>query len=347
MQRMALAFVVVVIATLSTVVQAADRAALIIGNADYAVGRLANVANDARRIRDALTAIDFEVIAVSNADKGELLDAVDAFIARLSGNADAIGFVYYAGHGLQIDGVNYLVPLGADIRGESDVEAEAFDVRRLLWRLGDAGNQANVVVLDACRNNPFRSFFRSSLIGLGTISTPRNTLIAYATGPNQLAPDNGLYAQTLAEELVTPGLLLDRVFRNVANRVDKSTGGSQNPWLQLSAFPDVQLLPSSTPRREVVQPLIPTQMDLEVAQRMLGDLGFEPGPVNGAMGPATERALDRFQRAQGLPATGRLRFCDRGSSRSSASSYSRASACAASRWCVQRPSARRVFQRLQ
>ncbi len=252
-RRFALLVASLIASLVATTSIAAERVALVIANGAYATGRLDNVASDARRVRGALEAVGFDVIPVNDADKSDMLDAVEAFMSRLSRDPASIGFVYYAGHALQVEGVNYLISLKADIRSEHDLASEAFDVRRLLWRLGDATNKANVVVLDACRNNPFRSFVRSPRVGLGVITSPRNTLIAFSTGPNQLAPDNGVYAQTLADELRRPGVYLDRVFRNVANRVDRRSDGTQQPWLQMSAFPDVELLPGE-PLPQVARP---------------------------------------------------------------------------------------------
>jgi uncharacterized caspase-like protein len=175
------------------------RIALVVGNAAYAQAPLRNPTNDARAMGARLTALGFDVTTVVDADRRTLEGAIIEFTRKL--DEDTAGLFYYAGHGLQLRGRNYLVPVDAAFDHESEVRIQAVDVDLVLSEMEWAGNRLNIVILDACRNNPFERRFRGSASrGLAAIDAARGTLIAYATAPGAVAADgsgdNGLYTRS-------------------------------------------------------------------------------------------------------------------------------------------------------
>ncbi len=208
------------------------RIALVIGNAAYASSPLRNPANDARAMAETLRGLGFHVLAHQNLGEKGMKRAIQEFGDRLRGGG--VGVFFYAGHGIQVAGRNYLVPIDAQIRTELDVDIEAIDVARVLARMDEARNRLNIVVLDACRDNPFGRSFRSSSRGLAAIDAPSGTLIAYATAPGKLASDgegqNGLYTGELVRAMREPGVKLEDVFKRVRQAVRTSTKGEQIPW---------------------------------------------------------------------------------------------------------------------
>ncbi len=208
------------------------RVALVVGNAAYPSSPLRNPVNDARAMAQTLRALGFEVLARENAGEKDLKRAIEEFGDRLRGGG--VGLFFYAGHGIQVGGRNYLVPVDAQIRTERDVEIEAIDAARVLARMDEARNRLNIVVLDACRDNPFGRSFRSSARGLAAIDAPSGTWIAYATSPGKLARDgegaNGLYTGELLQAMRQPGLKLEDVFKRVRQAVRTKTKGEQIPW---------------------------------------------------------------------------------------------------------------------
>lgn len=211
------------------------RIALVIGNADYEVGRLRNPVNDARAMASTLKGLGFEVRELQNARQVELKRAIDEFGQSLrEAGRNAVGLFYYSGHGLQIAGRNWLVPIGARIRSERQAEYESVDLGRALGAMEEAGNLVNIVVVDACRDNPFARSFRSARKGLALIEAVSGTLIAYATAPGQTADDgqgaNGLYTGQLIRHMKTPGLKLEDVFKRARIEVERLSSGKQVPW---------------------------------------------------------------------------------------------------------------------
>ena len=187
---------------------AEQRFALIIGNAVYETSPLKNPVNDARAMAQTLTALGFQVILKENVNQVEMKRAVREFGEKIKNGG--IGLFYFAGHGVQVKGQNYLVPIGATITKEEEVEYEGVDVGFVMAQMDAAKNSMNIVILDACRNNPFARSYRSESNGLASISAPSGTLIAYATAPGSVASDgdgaNGLYTQELLFNLKTVGL---------------------------------------------------------------------------------------------------------------------------------------------
>ena len=192
------------------------RVALVIGNGDYDQGRLRNPVNDARAIAHALRGAGFEVIANENADRVAMYEAIIAFGDRLK-EIKGVGLFYFSGHGLQVQGKNFMVPLRARITSERMVETEAIDVNRVLGEMDAAQARVNIVILDACRDDPYTRSFRSGSRGLAQIDAPRGTLIAYATAPGKVAEDgtgpNSPYTSALVKHIAAPGLDIEKVFK--------------------------------------------------------------------------------------------------------------------------------------
>ena len=209
----------------------ASRVALVIGNADYRTMPLTNPLNDARAVADALSKLGFKVIRVENATQKQMFDGVRQFGDALKGG---VGLFYYAGHGVQVKGRNYLLPVDAAIEREDEVAYKAFDVGLVLEKMEAAKNPLNIVILDACRNNPFARSSRSATTGLAQIDAPTGSIVAFATAPGAEAADgtgrNGLYTTYLLQYMATPGLTVEDVFKRTRVAVKQGSGGRQIPW---------------------------------------------------------------------------------------------------------------------
>jgi uncharacterized caspase-like protein len=220
---------------------AESRVALVIGNAGYRhIPSLSNSAADARLMASTLKSLGFDLVgdgAQIDLDKSGLESVVRSFGSLLQG-AD-VGLFYYAGHGIQIRGSNYLVPVGANPMREADVDFELADVAIVLRQMEASGTRLNLVMLDACRNNPFGGrTLRSVDSGLAQMRAPEGTLISFATQPGNIALDgvdgNSPYTKALARNIRRPGLGVFDVFNEVGLTVKKTTGGQQQPWVSSS-----------------------------------------------------------------------------------------------------------------
>lgn len=213
------------------------RYALVIGNSDYQQRgwQLANPANDARLMAASLADVGFQVDLVLNASEDRMEEAFAAHGARLKGGGKgAVGLIYYAGHGVQSQGLNYLVPVDADARSEQDIWRQAPRLGDALRYVEDAGNAVNFVILDACRDNPLPSATRSAAGGLAEVKPARGLLISYSTAPGYVAYDgdgeNSAFAVALAQTLSQQNLIAEQVFKRVADSVNAATGGLQTPF---------------------------------------------------------------------------------------------------------------------
>lgn len=206
------------------------RVALVIGNSIYKDAPLKNPVNDARDMAAALRKLGFEVIEKTNVTQKEMNRAIVQFGEKL--RADTVALFFYAGHGIQVKGKNYLIPVDAQIQSEASIRAETVDVDGVLDQL--TVSSLNIVILDACRNNPFERRFRSIGGGLAQMDAPKGSLIAYATAPGKTAADgdsrNGLYTQELLKHIQTPDLPLEAVFKRVRVGVMTASGEVQTPW---------------------------------------------------------------------------------------------------------------------
>lgn len=211
---------------------AGKRVALVIGNGAYEKGPLRNPVNDALDMAENLRQLGFEVLKRENVDQRTMEEAIREFGKRLT--PGSVGLFYYSGHGIQVEGRNYLIPVDARIETESDVKYESVDAGRVLGKMEDAGNDLNIVMLDACRDNPFSKSFRSESRGLARMDAPSGSLIAYATAPGEVAADgtgrNGIFTKHLLKHMQTPGLTIERVLKRVRVDVTRETFERQVPW---------------------------------------------------------------------------------------------------------------------
>ncbi len=210
------------------------RIALVIGNGAYtSAPPLKTPPNDARDMAATLRTLGFDVVSGINVNQKDMKRLIREFGMKLKGGG-ASGLFYYAGHGVQSKGRNYLIPIDADIQSEAEVEDSGVDAGLVLNYMDDAQNGLNIVILDACRNNPFARSFRSATDGLAQVDAPTGTLIAYATAPGRVASDgtagNGLYTAELLKQMRVPGLSVTDMFMRVRGEVMKQTGNKQVPW---------------------------------------------------------------------------------------------------------------------
>ncbi len=217
------------------------RIALVIGNSAYPGAPLVNPANDARAMGDTLRGLGFIVVELRDAQKAQMADAIAKVRASLQGK-QGVGMLYYAGHGLQLDWQNYMVPVDARLSNAADVPAQTVNINSVIEAFKTAGNRMNILVLDACRDNPFAGTATGK--GLAQLDAPPGTFLAYATAPGNVAEDgdatggNGLYTQYLLEELKKPVAKIEDVFKRVRFNVRQKSQGRQIPWESTSLEDD-------------------------------------------------------------------------------------------------------------
>ncbi len=248
------------------------RIALVIGNGNYESGRLRNSVNDANDIAAALQKLDFSVILKNDAGHKEMETAIKELGKKLK--KDDVGLFFYAGHGVQIEGQNYLIPIGANIEEESDVKYRAVNLSRILDVMDSAGNRLNIIILDACRNNPYAKSFRSTSRGLAIVEkSPKDTLIAYSTSPNQVAIDgsgrNSPYTKALLDNMTILGIPIEQVFKKVRNCLDNATGGKQVPWYISSLGGDFYFNTERIKQSEEEKQLAEEKRRLEVERKAI------------------------------------------------------------------------------
>lgn len=226
------------------------RLALVIGNGNYKASILANPENDARDMKAALERYGFDVMQYENLNQSSMKQVMDEFGGRLK--SYDVGLFFYAGHGIQAKGYNYLIPVDADLRSEEQVEYDCVQADRILALMEASGTDMNIIILDACRNNPFeRSWTRSaSGRGLAYMNAPSGTLIAYATAPGSTASDgsgrNGLYTSAILECIKIPDMTILQMFQNVRSIVSSESQKQQIPWESTSLTGDFYFNPLVT-----------------------------------------------------------------------------------------------------
>lgn len=243
-------FLTILILFLSGAAQAKNqRFALVIGNSGYKAAPLKNPVNDAVDISRKLKQFGFQVTLKTNADLRQMERAIRKFGKTLRNGGT--GLFYFAGHGIQVKGNNYLIPIGAVLESEGDAKYEAVDAGLVLAKMEDAENNLNIVILDACRNNPFARSFRSSTPGLARMDAPTGSLVAYATAPGSVAADgygrNGVYTKYLLENMDKPGLTIEQVLKQVRIGVLKETRKKQVPWESSSLTGEFYFSSNKTP----------------------------------------------------------------------------------------------------
>ena len=219
---------------------AEQRVALVIGNAAYKESPLGNPFHDATDVAAALQEVGFRVILRRDADSRDMRRAVREFGAELR-RAD-VGLFYFAGHGVQVTGTNFLIPVGADIRSEADAEDQSLDVNYVLRTMEESQTKIRIVILDACRNNPYPRSFRSPARGLAPMTAVTGSVVAFSTAPGSLAADgdgrNGMYTKHLLASLRHPDSDILKVFQRTRAAVVRETGGRQIPWEATSLLGD-------------------------------------------------------------------------------------------------------------
>lgn len=266
--------------------QMQSRIALVIGNGAYADAPLRNPANDAKDIAAKLRDLGFQVIERLDADRQTMRLALREFEQQLR-QQRGVGLFYYAGHGVQIKGQNYLIPVGVDIRQEFEIPDEGVDADAVLRAMESADNGLNIVILDACRNNPFARSLGSR--GLARMDGPAGTFIAYATAPGAISLDgsagrNSPYTRSLLAAMSIPGLGLEQIFKQVLVAVEQETGGRQIPWVASSLRGDFYFIPP-TPAQPPTLPATPAPASAPIAP-----VQPSPDPRTGEPTPATRHS---------------------------------------------------------
>jgi uncharacterized caspase-like protein len=231
--RKAILFLLLLFLIAPNIVLAKERRiALVIGNGAYKDSPLKNPVNDATDISAVLVELDFKVIIRTDATLRQMEESLDSFWSELK--AGGVGLFYYAGHGLQVQGRNYLVPVDANVVVEQDVKYRCMDAGLVLGRMEAAENELNLVFLDACRNNPFARSFRSGSRGLARMDAPTGSLVAFSTAPGSVAADgrgrNGIFTAALLKRIKTPGVSVNDLLMTVRKDVVENTGKKQVPW---------------------------------------------------------------------------------------------------------------------
>jgi len=245
---------------------AQQKYALVIGNGNYTgISKLTNPVNDANDVSAALQGLGFTVDKVLDGNLDQMESAISRLKNRLSIEKNSYGFFFYAGHGVQSNGSNYLLPVNANIPSENALKERAVSLQYMMSELNDAGNDLNIIVLDACRDNPF-GWARSGNRGLALVSAPVGSIVMYATSANSTAADgdgrNGLFTSELLKNLKTPGLNVQELFNKTGQDVLKVSGGKQHPEISLRFFdnaylgakPVVVQLPKPEPAPEYIVP---------------------------------------------------------------------------------------------
>ncbi|GHU26117.1 hypothetical protein FACS1894164_16810 [Spirochaetia bacterium] len=260
-QKLLLVWVAIVL--IPAALSAQQKYALVIGNGDYTnVGRLNNPVNDANDMAATLTGLGFQVEKVLNGNRKQMNDGVRLLARRLSQSHSSYGFFFYAGHGVQYNGENYLIPVDADIQSRADLPYETLNVQQTLDLLQEAENELNIIVLDACRDFP-SSWNRGGSRGLSVVTgQPSDSIIVYATSAGSVAQDgtgrNGLFTGELLKHLPTPGIDVAEVFRRTGADVQRASNREQIPAVYNQFFGTAYLGGSAPPAPQpVVTPQVP------------------------------------------------------------------------------------------
>lgn len=243
----------------STITATGKRTALVIGNASYQYASpLKNPLNDANAMETTLKELGFEVKKLANANRSSLKEAINQWGQTLT-NYD-VALFFYAGHALEIDGTNFLCPVNANPLNRAQVEDETVTMRMVTGWMEEARTKTNIILLDACRDNPFRSF-RSNEGGLANMSAPSGTFIGFAATPGKKASDgnrtNGLYTEAILKAIKTPNQTIDQCFNQVNAYVRQASQGTQVPFKNSSLENDFyfyRTLPE-TPKKQQVNPI--------------------------------------------------------------------------------------------
>ena len=244
------------------------KCALIIGNSNYPSSILTNPENDARAVAAILQEIGFKVYQYENVKKKQMKKVIEDFALSLKG-CD-VGLFFYTGHGIQAFGNNYLIPVDANLLTERQVKDDCLEVNGVLALMEGSGTRANIIILDACRDNPFERLWTGSSTGRGlaSMSAPAGTLIAFSTAPGKIAQDdsgnNSPYTAAFLEILKVPDLSVSQIFLNLTALVVQRTGRKQIPWISMALTEDLYLNPSDksasiSPNQVISKPTVEKQ----------------------------------------------------------------------------------------
>jgi hypothetical protein len=306
---------------------AENRLALVIGQSAYrSVPALPNPANDARAMTQLLTDSGFEVLAASDLSQDQLREKVSEFAGRVATKGpDTVALVFYAGHGLQIDGENFLVPVDIDVKREADIPIQAVRLNDILNTLTSVPSKMRILLLDACRNNPFPEINKTAGHGLAIVDAKTGspgTFVSFSTSPGAEAEDgNGddsPYTTALLTAAKEPGIPIEETFKRVRLQVNRVTDGRQTPWDSSSLTEDFSFLAgpagagakaTSGPKQAAVKRTVGewtrelTGKPVEVANEMIvGDGSEEAYEAFVALytqppfGPQAREWLDRHRR---------------------------------------------------
>lgn len=220
------------------------RIALVIGNSNYQDAPLKNPIYDANDLSNVLSLLGFSVMTRTNVNRQEMEQAINEFFYQMQ-NGD-VALFYFSGHGTEIEGMNYLIPVREQIESASDIRYKAINAGYVLGKMEDSTNRTNIMILDACRNNPFKGL-RAFGGGLTAMESPLGTFIAYATAPGTVAFDgtdrNGIYTKHLLKAMQIKGLPIEQVFKYVLRGVEEETSRRQIPWISSSLRNDFYFNP--------------------------------------------------------------------------------------------------------
>jgi formylglycine-generating enzyme required for sulfatase activity len=270
----------------STVPAAQNRWALVIGNAAYGpeIGPLQNPVNDATDMAVTLQQLGFEVIVLLDATRPQMEEGIAAFRREL--RPGDVGLFYFAGHGAQVEGTNYLIPIGANVESALTAKADSLSAEQVLAGMVEAGTALNFVILDACRNNPFTPRWPIGRPGLAPMQAARGSLISYATAPGAVAVDgagrNGTYTKHLLRHLTVPDLPVEQMLKRVRAAVEEETRGVQTPWESSSLQGDFSFRPTAATRPGTAAGAAPPR------QEQAGTPGAVPGPPRPSGQPQQE-----------------------------------------------------------
>jgi len=236
---------------------AENRLALVVGNSAYqAVPALPNPANDARAMTAFLTSAGFDVTTAPDLTQADMRRAVSDFAAKVSrAGSDTVALVYYAGHGVQVDGENFLVPVDASVQRESDVPLQMFRLNDIMNTLSSVPSRMKIVMLDACRNNPFSEINKTTGRGLAIVDAPAGSIVSYSTSPGAEAEDgtgeNSPYTSALLAVAKEPGLPIEQAFKRTRLSVHQTTSGRQTPWESSSLASDFAFFPGKSGEKPI------------------------------------------------------------------------------------------------
>ena len=234
-------------------VSAQNRFALVIANSQYkGLSPLTNPARDAVAVTALLKDAGFEVTSALDLDKASMSRAVRFFTSNIAEKPEtSVALIYFAGHGVQVDGENFLVPVDATIGREADVPLEAVRLGDLMSMFETVRSKTRIVILDACRDNPFADIEKTAPRGLALVNAPAGTLISYSTSPGHTAEDgtgnNSPFIAALLKSAREPGLPIENALKNVRLAVHGTTGGRQTPWEVSALTEPFSFFPGNTP----------------------------------------------------------------------------------------------------